>query len=79
MHCEYVSKVQLLYPVDEHHGYCPNLCAAAGVASPIIANMVAKFSKKRFIGNTIIEETSSATVSLQHRSRRLQARPFDTN
>ncbi len=33
MHWEYVSKLQLLYPVDEHHGYCPNLWAAAGVAS----------------------------------------------
>jgi hypothetical protein len=64
MHCEYVSKLQLLYPVDEHHGYCPNLCAAAGVASLVMKITAAKISRKRFIGDTIIEEPSSATAHL---------------
>jgi hypothetical protein len=42
MHWEYVSKLQLLYPVDEHHGYCPNLWVAAGVASLVTEITAAK-------------------------------------
>src|SRR5258708_16290761 len=62
MHWEYVSKLQLLYPVDEHHGYCPNLWAAAGVASLVTEITAAKISRKCFIEDTIIEEPSSATA-----------------
>jgi hypothetical protein len=68
MHWEYVSKLQLLYPVDEHHGYCPNLWAAEGVASLVTEITVAKISSKRFIGDTIVEEPSSATAHLLHGS-----------
>jgi hypothetical protein len=35
MHWEHVSKLQLLYPLDEHKGYRPNRRAAAGMASLI--------------------------------------------
>jgi len=68
MHWEYVSKLQLLYPVDEHHGYCPNLWVAAGVASLVTEITAAKISRKCFIGDTITEELSSATAHLLHGS-----------
>jgi hypothetical protein len=68
MHWEYVSKLQLLYPVDEHHGYCPNLWAAAGMAALVTEITVAKISRKCFIGDTIVEEPSSATAYLLHGS-----------
>jgi hypothetical protein len=68
MHWEYVSKLQLLYPVDEHHGYCPNLWAAAGVALLVTEITAAKINRKCFIGDTIIEQPSSATVHLLHGS-----------
>jgi hypothetical protein len=63
-----VSKLQLLYPVDEHHGYCLNLWAAAGVASLVTEITAAKISRKCFIGETIAEEPSSATANLLHGS-----------
>jgi hypothetical protein len=71
MHWVYVSKLQLLYSLDEHQGYCPNLWAAAGAASLVTANIVASISKMHFIGDTIIEEPSSATMPLQHSSKAL--------
>jgi hypothetical protein len=63
----------LLYPVDEHHGYCPNLCAAAGVASLVTEITAAKISRKCFIVDTIIEEpffSNSAFVAWFRASRR---------
>jgi hypothetical protein len=66
-----VSKLQLLYSLDEHQGYCPNLWAAAGAASLITANTVANISEMHFIGDTIIDEPSSATMRLQHSSKAL--------
>jgi hypothetical protein len=70
MHWEYVSKLQLLYPLDEHQGYCPNRWAAAGGASLIATNTTAEINRKCFIRSHDHLEPSSATVRLLRGSGR---------
>jgi len=50
MHWAYVSKLQLLYSLDEHQGYCPNRWAAAGAASLIATSTAAEISETSFTG-----------------------------